>query len=170
MSFKNKTAIITGGASGIGRAVGEKMARRGAVVILADRNAEMAGETARAITARGGRAAAAELDVTNAQAFADLINKTAEQHGRCDYLFNNAGVNIAAEARDLTLDDWNLIIDVSLRGAIHGIHAVYPLMIKQGSGHIVNTASIAGLSPFPLSAPYSAAKSAVVGLSVAPPG
>lgn len=167
MAFKGKTAIITGGASGIGRAVGEKLARRGAYVVLADLNAGAAEKVAREIINAGGAAEAAALDVTDAAAFAALVGRVANERGGCDYLFNNAGVGLAAEVRDMTLDDWNLIIDVNLRGVIHGIHAAYPLMIRRGCGHIVNTASIAGLSPFPLSVAYTAAKSAVAGLSVA---
>lgn len=172
MGFKGKVAIITGGASGIGRAVGEKLARQGATVILADINGEHAAETARGINAkggkqRGGKAAGAALDVTDAVAFEALIKNAAKEHGRCDYLFNNAGVSIAAEVRDMNLDDWNHIIDVNIRGVIHGVHAAYPVMIKQGSGHIVNTASIAGLAPFPISTAYTATKHAVAGLSIA---
>lgn len=167
MRLKGKTAIITGGASGIGRAVGEEMARSGAIVILADRNMEAAEAAAREINDSGGSAEPAALDVTDAEGFERLLGHVVEKHGSCDYLFNNAGVGLASEVRDMTLDEWNLIIDVNLRGVIHGIHAAYPHMIRQGSGHIVNTASVAALSPFPLSVAYTAAKSAIVGLSVA---
>lgn len=167
MQYKGKVAIITGGASGIGRAVGVRLARRGAAVILADIDGDLAGTAARSITARGGRAEAAALNVSDAAAFDALVKNVAREHGRCDYLFNNAGVSIAAEVRDMSLDDWNRIIDINLRGVIHGIHAAYPLMIRQGCGHIVNTASIAGLTPFPISAAYTATKHAVAGLSIA---
>lgn len=167
MRVKGKTAIITGGASGIGRALGQRLARLGAFVVLADLNGKMAKEAAREIGRMGGQAVGASLDVTNAEAFEALVKKTARDHKRCDYLFNNAGIGLAAEVRDMTLEHWNRMIDVNLRGVIHGVHAAYPVMIEQGSGHIINTASIAGLTPFPLSAAYSATKHAVVGLSIA---
>jgi NAD(P)-dependent dehydrogenase (short-subunit alcohol dehydrogenase family) len=94
-----------------------------------------------------------------------LIEETAASFGRIDYLFNNAGIAVPGEIRDLTLDDWRRVIDVNLCGTIHGIHHAYPIMIRQGFGHIVNTASGFGLAPGPLNSPYVASKFAVVGLS-----
>lgn len=165
MTFKNQTAIITGGASGIGRALGNLLAQRGATVVLADRNAELAEKSAEELHATGGKAQPWPVDVTDADAVQEMVEGVARQHGHCDYLFNNAGISIAAEVRDMALSDWNRILDVNLRGVIHGVHAAYPLMIRQGHGHIINTASIAGLAPFPLSAAYATTKHAVVGLS-----
>jgi NAD(P)-dependent dehydrogenase (short-subunit alcohol dehydrogenase family) len=164
-SFSEKIALVTGGASGIGRALGAALARAGAEVVLADIDGDGAEQAALAIAAAGGRARAATLDVRDAPAFAALVDQTVARHGRIDYLFNNAGIGIAGEARDLGLDDWNRIIDINLRGVVHGVAAAYPAMLRQRSGHIVNTASLAGLSPSPGLAPYSATKFAVVGLS-----
>jgi NAD(P)-dependent dehydrogenase (short-subunit alcohol dehydrogenase family) len=96
-----------------------------------------------------------------------LVQRVAEEQGRLDYLFNNAGIAAGGELRDHTIEAWNKIIDVNLRGVVHGVQAAYPLMLGQGFGHIVNTASMQGLIPSPLTASYSATKHAVVGLSKA---
>jgi len=163
--FKDKITIITGGASGIGRAVGEEMARRGAVLVLADRNGELLEETVESINLSGGKAKAVILDVTDAGTVKTMIEDTAREYGRLDYLFNNAGIGISGEVRDLELEDWYRTFDINLRGVVHGVHAAYPIMVEQGFGHIFNTASLAGLGPVPGLAPYAATKHAVVGLS-----
>lgn len=163
--FRNKVAVVTGGASGIGRALGERLAGAGAAVVLADKNGSLAAEVAEAIAAAGGTAQAATVDVTRADAVKALVDETAQRYGRLDYMFNNAGIAVIGEARDATLDDWQAIVDVNIRGVIHGVVAAYPLMIRQGSGHIVNTASLAGLIPAPGFVAYSMSKHAVVGLS-----
>src|SRR5262245_17538910 len=164
-TYRGAVAIVTGGASGIGRALGEALARRGARVVLADRQIELAREVAAGIGAAGGHAVAAELDVTNFAATERLINQTFESEGRLDYLFNNAGLGVVGEAYQYALEDWDRVLDVNLRGVIHGVQVAYPLMRRQGFGHIVNTASAAGLFPSPLVVSYVAAKHAVVGLS-----
>lgn len=164
--FAAKIAIITGGASGIGRALGEQLARRGARVVLADINGESARATAAAI-APNGAASAATVDVTDAAAVERLVSTTVVAHGRLDYLFNNAGIAIMGEARNMTHTDWTQLIDVNLRGVVNGVVAAYPVMIAQGFGHIINTASLAGLVPTPGAAGYATTKHAVVGLSTA---
>ena len=164
--FAGKSAIITGGASGIGRAIGAELARRGANVVLADKNSELAEREARELARRGGgRVRAAALDVTDAEACAALVGEVVAEHGSLDYIFNNAGIAILGECRDHELADWYKTLDVNLRGVIHGIHAAYPVMCEQGSGHIVNTASLAGLVPLANEIAYAAAKHAVVGIS-----
>lgn len=165
--FDGKIAIVTGGASGIGRALGEEMGRRGAVVVLADQDASAAAAAAEAIRGAGGRARGAGLDVTDRVAFADLVEGVVREEGRLDYLFNNAGIGVTGEVRDLPPGAWDRVIDTNLRGVVHGIEAAYPVMVRQGSGHIANTACIAGLVPFPMTAAYCATKHAVVALSTA---
>ncbi|HXM44671.1 MAG TPA: SDR family NAD(P)-dependent oxidoreductase, partial [Bryobacteraceae bacterium] len=101
-SFQNRVAIVTGGASGIGRALCEELARRGSLVVSADIDCVGAQAVAAAITAKGGRAAAAPLDVTRAADVERLVEDTARRHGRLDYMFNNAGIGVAGEVRDLS--------------------------------------------------------------------
>jgi NAD(P)-dependent dehydrogenase (short-subunit alcohol dehydrogenase family) len=166
-TFSDRIAIVTGGASGIGRALCEELARRGALAVAADINFEGAQSVAASIVAGGGRAVAAPLDVTRAQDVERLVADTVRDHGRLDYMFNNAGVGVGGEMRDLTLDHWRKAIDINLWGVVYGATAAYAAMLRQGSGHIVNTASAAGLVGEPGLAPYSVTKSAVVALSAA---
>ena len=162
--FAQKVAVVTGGASGIGRALGEELARHGARVVLADINLPGL-EAAAAACQAGGRVQTVCVDVTDAAAVARLIESTFATQRRLDYLFNNAGVATMGDARHMTHVDWARLIDVNLRGVIHGVSAAYPMMIQQGFGHIINTASLAGLVPTPGAVGYSVTKHAVVGLS-----
>jgi NAD(P)-dependent dehydrogenase (short-subunit alcohol dehydrogenase family) len=154
--FNDATAIVTGGASGIGRALAEELAKRGCEVVLADMQIEMAQDVAAQIQASGGRAKALER----------LVRETVESSGRLDYIFNNAGIAIGGTTNHYSIEDWNKIIDINLRGVVNGIQAAYFIMIEQGFGHIVNTASMAGLMPSPVSVAYAATKHAIVGLSL----
>jgi NADP-dependent 3-hydroxy acid dehydrogenase YdfG len=164
-SVSGKIAFITGAASGIGAALAAKLVEGGAPVWIADRQVELAEELAQRLNNGGGKAHAIELDVRSYPSFERTINEVAQQSGRIDYLFNNAGIGVTGEADSFTLDDWNDVFDVNLRGVVHGIQAVYPIMIKQHSGHIVNTASMAGLVTTPGAASYTATKHAVVAIS-----
>ncbi len=160
-----KVALITGGASGIGKALAHNLARRGYVVALADRQHEAAAEVAEEVRGRGGRAEVYELDVRDRAAFADVARRLKQEQGSIDMLFNNAGIGVGAPVAEHTSDDWDHVLDVNLRGVVHGIEAVYPIMIEQGSGHIVNPPSVAGLLAIPGEGSYAASKHAVVGLS-----
>ncbi len=164
-SFAGKIAMVTGGASGIGRALCLELARRGAVVHVTDKNGPGAIAVASQIAKAGGRATSDGLDVTDFEAVKRQIDGLVERHGRIDLLFNNAGFGLFAEQRYVTVDDWRRVLDVLLMGVVYGVQAVYPHMVRQGSGHIVNTASVAGLGPTPFTASYCAGKHAVVGLS-----
>ena len=163
--FDGATAIVTGGASGIGRALSEKLAKRGCEVVLADLQIELAEEVALEIRASGGKAEAVELDVTDFPAMQHLVKETVKRTGRLDYIFNNAGIVIGGSVSLYSIEDWNRIIDVNLRGVINGVQAAYKIMVAQGFGHIVNTASMAGLAHGPGNAAYTATKHAVVSLS-----
>ena len=165
-SLEGKVAIVTGAGSGIGEAVSLELARRGARVVVADINGDGAKRVATAIAESGGQATASHVDVTQEQDVMRLVEETASAYGRLDYQFNNAGIAIGGDARDLTLDHWRRVLDVDLNGVLYGTLAAYPIMVRQGFGHIVNTSSAAGLLPTPLSAPYCTAKYAVVGLSL----
>ncbi len=163
--FANSTAVITGGASGIGRALGEEIARRGGYVILSDLQDELVQKVAVKIRSNGGKAEAHKVDVTDFSAVEKLLRKIVEVTGRIDFLFNNAGICLYGDASLHEIDDWKRIIDVNLLGVVNGIQAVYPVMRKQKFGHIINTASLAGLVVGSGSISYTATKHAVVGLS-----
>lgn len=160
--FQGKSAIVTGAASGIGRALSVELARRGAKVLLTDVNEAGVREAAAAI---GGAARARVLDVRDADDVERAVAETVDAHGAIDLLVNNAGIAIGGELQELALGHWRRIIDINVNGVVHGVQAAYPRMVKQGRGHILNIASLAGLGPAPLLVPYSATKHAVVGLS-----
>ena len=164
-AFAGKIAVITGGASGIGAALAKGLARQGAEVVLADRQLALAEEVAETIRRSGGRASAYELDVRDMAAFARLAGETESRCGGVDYLFNNAGIGVGGEIHTYSPRDWDDVFDVNLRGVAYGVQAVYPMMLRRGTGHIVNTASMAGLVGAVGAGSYVAAKHAVVGLS-----
>jgi len=159
-SLSGKVAFITGGASGIGAALATKLVEGGAEVWLADRQLVAAQELAQRLSGDGTKAHAIELDVRSYPAFEAAVAEAVQRSGRIDYLFNNAGIGVGGEVDSYTLDDWNDVLAVNLHGVVHGIQAVYPIMIRQHSGHIVNTASMAGLLAGPGTASYTASKHA----------
>jgi NAD(P)-dependent dehydrogenase (short-subunit alcohol dehydrogenase family) len=163
-AYAGRTAIVTGAGGGIGSALCRGLGAAGAHVVCADLDLAAAEGTAAAVGA-GARPVA--LDVTDAAAVQALVDAVVADHGRLDLLFNNAGITLLGDTEDLTLDQWNAIIDVNLRGVVHGVHAAYPQMIRQGGGHLVNTASMGGLMAAGLLTSYVATKHAVVGLSLA---
>jgi NAD(P)-dependent dehydrogenase (short-subunit alcohol dehydrogenase family) len=163
--FDGATAIVTGGASGIGRALAEELGMRGCEVVLADLQIDLAEEIASGIHAAGGKAKAVKVDVTDFPAMEQLVQETVKRTGRLDYIFNNAGIVIGGSVNLYSIEDWNQIMEVNLHGVINGIQAVYKIMVAQGFGHIINTASMAGLMPGPGNVAYTTTKHAVVGLS-----
>jgi short-subunit dehydrogenase len=163
--FSHTISIVTGAASGIGLALTRELTARGSVVVMADRSAAGLEAAAASLRDAGLFAASAVVDVTDAAAVRELVADTVARHGKLDYLFNNAGISVVGDARDLSLDDWHAVIDTNLYGTVHGVAAAYPVMAKQGFGHIVNIASLAGLVPSPGQISYTASKYAVVGLS-----
>jgi NAD(P)-dependent dehydrogenase (short-subunit alcohol dehydrogenase family) len=160
----SRIAIVTGGGSGIGEALCRALAARGDTVVVADIDGAAAERVAGEL---GTRAAASKVDVRDATAVQALVDDTVATHGRLDLIFNNAGIGVGGAVLELTVAHWDRIIDINLRGVVHGVQAAYPVMAKQGSGHIINTASIAGLLAPAFLTPYVATKHAVVGLSLA---
>ncbi|BBZ58950.1 SDR family NAD(P)-dependent oxidoreductase [Mycolicibacterium monacense] len=162
MDFAGRQAIVTGAGSGIGAALCRALVAAGAEVLCTDIDADAAEATARGLGARWS-----PLDVTDAAAVQRTVDEVVARAGRLDLMFNNAGISWGGDTELLTLDQWNAIIDINIRGVVHGVAAAYPQMIRQGHGHIVNTASMAGLTAAGLITSYVMTKHAVVGLSLA---
>ncbi|MDQ1433946.1 MAG: hypothetical protein QOF59_762 [Actinomycetota bacterium] len=162
-----RVAVVTGAASGIGRAVAEALAGAGSAVVVADLDGAEAEVVASGIRGDGGEAEAVTVDVSSADAVEELAKRTLDRFGRVDVLCNNAGVSTFNLLRDQTLDDWRWVFGVNLWGVIHGVQTFVPIMRNQGTpAHIVNTASVAGLlSGVAFIGPYSATKVAVVSIS-----
>jgi NAD(P)-dependent dehydrogenase (short-subunit alcohol dehydrogenase family) len=163
--FQDKVAIVTGGASGIGRALCEELGRRGSIVVVADIDREGADKVAQAVGDGGGLASSVEVDVAEEMKVKALVGEAAVEHGRLDYMFNNAGIGVGGEQRDMPGDLWRQVVEVNLMGVVYGTAAAFSVMVHQGSGHIVNTSSMAGLIGMPTTGSYTAAKFGVVGLS-----
>jgi NAD(P)-dependent dehydrogenase (short-subunit alcohol dehydrogenase family) len=163
--FSGKIAVVTGAASGLGQGFSIEIAKAGGTVIAADIDQAGVEKTVATIESSGGKAEAHKLDVADQAAVAALVDGTVEKHGRIDYIFNNAGIAVQGLVEEIPIEHWDAIVDVNLKGVIYGTSAAYKHMVKQGNGHIVNTASLAGLVPSPLLAPYSTVKFGVVGLS-----
>jgi NAD(P)-dependent dehydrogenase (short-subunit alcohol dehydrogenase family) len=163
--FEGKVCIVTGGASGIGFAVSCALLQADAVVLLADRDAGRLATAVGQLGAHVGRVHSVPVDVTSQQQVEQLVNNAVSMHGSLDFMFNNAGVGGTLPIGDATLEHWRRIIDLNLWGVIYGVHAALPVMRRQGSGHIVNTASLAGLVPFPYQSLYCMTKYGVVGMS-----
>ena len=163
--FKNKICIVTGGASGIGRSLCEALARQGASVVMADINFEQLEKEAEFLLENGLKVKPVKLDVADESAFKSVITETVAEHGRLDYLFNNAGVAVVGEVQDIDMDHWSKVFNVNLNGVLNGTFHAYQLMVKQGGGHIVNLSSVEGVLPFPSTVSYVGTKHAVFGLS-----
>lgn len=158
-------AVVTGAGSGLGRALCEALARRQARVLVSDINAVSAEETAQRVIAAGGEAHVHVCDVANPEHVEALAQAAERTFGGVDLLINNAGVLSAGRVGELPLADWKHVLDVNLWGVIHGCHVFAPRLRRQGTGHILNIASAAGLLYAPDLAPYNASKAAVVALS-----
>jgi len=160
--WRGKNAIVTGAASGIGLALSKALVDRGVKLWMSDID-HIALEKAASLLGPSVRPVV--LDVRDAGAFKSFVDRAVSEDGAIDFLFNNAGILISGEARDFDTVRFDRIIDVNVRGVVNGTMAAYPVMIRQGGGHIVNTASLGGLMPSPLLAAYGMSKHAVVGLT-----
>ena len=162
---RDNVAVITGGAGGIGLAVAERLLERGMKVVLADIDeAKLRGVESR-LTEAGGELAAVVCDTASGASVTALAEAALERFGAAHLLFNNAGVAGIGDAWNGPIELWDRVVGINLYGVVHGIRSFLPIMTDQGVGHIVNTASMAGLLGLPGAAPYNATKHAVVAIS-----
>ena len=164
--FKGKVAVVTGAASGIGRALALRFARAGMNVVLADVEVGALDEAEREVRAVGGSTLAVRTDVSKARDVEALAKATLDRFGAVHIVCNNAGVSVGGLSWTHTLADWEWVLGVNLWGVIHGVRVFTPILLSQGgAGHIVNTASLAGLLSGPGSSVYNVTKHSVVTLS-----
>ncbi|MES2630388.1 MAG: SDR family oxidoreductase [Patescibacteria group bacterium] len=162
-TFNQSVAIITGGASGIGKSLVQQLAALGAKVIIVDRNDEAGNALASSLKELSAEYYHADMAINNeAQELFEYVLKT---YGRIDYVFNCAGIFMAGEIRDTPLENWQTVINNNIWAVNNGTHYAYQVMLKQGNGHIINIASAAGLFPVPVMSIYGASKFAIVGLT-----
>jgi len=166
MEFKDKVVLITGAASGIGKATAIAFAKEGANVIISDHNEKEGLHTADLIKKEGGKASFITCDVGDAKQVNQLMDQIKTAFGRLDIAINNAGIpGASARTHQYPLDDWDKVMRINASGVFYGMKAQLPLMLAQGGGIIINTASIAGLKGLPNSLAYTASKHAVVGMT-----
>jgi len=157
----DRVVAITGASSGIGEATALLLAERGAAVVLGARRTDRIDELAQGIRDRGGRAVSCPTDVTRLEDVQRLVSRGVEEFGRLDVLVNNAGISKLGPMTDLDVQAWSAMIDVNVRGVLHGIAAALPVFVGQGRGHLVTTVSTAGLKIVPTQAVYAGTKNAV---------
>ena len=163
MRLENKTAIITGGASGIGRASALCFASEGAQLVIADVNGDGGQETVNLIKQQGGTAVFYETNVSDSKQVKELVSATVENFGKLDILFNNAGVgNPDVKSVDLEEEDWDRIIDINLKSVFLGIKYAVPELKKAGGGSIINTSSLLGIKGQKYLTAYNASKAGVI--------
>lgn len=161
MTIANTIIAITGAGRGIGRATALHLAARGASVVLGARHEAEIAAVAREIEAAGGRAAYRATDVTRRQDLVDLVDLARDRFGRLDVICNNAGIGPISRFDALKVDDWDAMIDINLKGALYGIAAALPVFERQGTGHVVNVISTAGIKIVPTMGVYAATKNAL---------
>jgi NAD(P)-dependent dehydrogenase (short-subunit alcohol dehydrogenase family) len=163
--LQGKVAVITGGASGIGRAVADRAAAEGMKLVLGDVEEGPLKEAVHDLTGTGAETLGVVTDVSDAASVRALWDAALNRFGAVHLVHNNAGIGLGGPIWEIREEDWRWIIGVNLWGVIHGVRTFAPLLIEQGEGHIVNTASIAGLIAAPFLGPYNATKQAVVAIS-----
>jgi len=164
--FQGKVAVVTGAASGIGRAIAERCVQEGTSVVLADIAVPHLTETEAWLRSKGGTVLAVPTDVSQDCEIAKLTQKTLDTFGAVHLLFNNAGVGAGGVIWESSLTEWERVLGINLWGVIHGIRHFVPVMLAQETaGHIVNSASLAGLLPYHPSAPYQVTKQGILALS-----
>jgi 3-oxoacyl-[acyl-carrier protein] reductase len=163
--LKEKTAIITGAANGIGFAAAERFAREGANVILADFDAEIGRQREEDLREEGLQARFIQVDVSKRESIDELVRQVLEEYGRIDILINNAGITRDSMLAKMAAEDFQKVIDVNLTGVFHCTQAVIPSMIEQGKGKIISTSSVSGVYGNIGQTNYAAAKAGVVGMT-----
>ena len=163
--FPQQRAFVTGAASGLGLEIGRQLADRGWKLYLADINGEALDAAAADLADRGATSLSRVLNVTRPEELEAARDDVEQAWGGVDLVFNNAGIAVAGELNEVSLQDWQRVIEVDLWGAIHGCRVFAPLLQRQGAGHIINTASSAGILSAPEMAPYNVAKAGVISLS-----
>jgi NADP-dependent 3-hydroxy acid dehydrogenase YdfG len=161
----DKVVLITGASSGIGTGIARELGKAGAKLMLGARRVDRLEDLAAEIRQNGGTAAIAKLDVTDAQTVVALADAAREKWGRVDVIVNNAGIMPLSPMAAMKVDEWDRMVDVNIKGVLHGIAAVLPEMTSRGSGHIINIASIGALAVSPTAAVYCATKFAVRAIS-----
>lgn len=162
---ESKVVLITGASSGIGEATARILARKGHRLVIGARRTDRLEALAKQLNEEGGTVEFASLDVTDLEDVRAFAGVALEKFGRIDVIVNNAGVMPLSPLEALKIDEWNRMIDVNVRGVLHGIAAALPVMKKQGSGQVINVSSIAGHQVWPSCAVYSATKYAVIAIS-----
>lgn len=162
---KGKVIAITGASSGIGEAAAKLLAQRGAHVVVGARRTDRLEKLVSGIRAEGGSAEFRALDVTKQEDVEAFVNFANEKYGKVDVVINNAGVMPLSPLAALKVSEWNQMIDVNIRGVLHGIAAGLPVMKKQGFGQFINVSSIGGHAVYPTAAVYCATKYAVIAIS-----
>ena len=163
--LSGKVAVVTGAASGIGRGMAERWCREGMKVVLADVEDEALALAEKELSATGAEVLAVRTDVSKAEDMDALAAAAVERFGTVHLVCNNAGVGGGGLVQQLTEKDWQWVLGVNMWGVIHGQRVFLPILMEQNEGHIVNTASVAGLISSPFMSPYCASKFAVVGIS-----
>jgi len=165
LDLKGKVAIVTGGARGIGKSIAIRLASAGANVVVADVLEEIAKSTAEEISQKGIEAISIGVDVSSLSSVEKMVKKSLDKFGRIDILVNNAGVTRDSLIMRMKEEDWDLVLDINLKGAFNCTKVVSPIMMKQRSGKIVNIASIVGISGNAGQANYSASKGGLIALT-----
>ena len=165
MRLKDKVAVVTGAATGIGRASAVLFAREGARVVIGDVNDAEAAETMRLAREAGGEIEYVRCDVQRTADVNALVQAAVDRYGRIDVIFNNAGKNFFGKVHETSDEDWDACISLNLGGIFRGMRAAIPHMMRQGGGSIINTASIQAIVAFPNFAAYEAAKGGIVALT-----
>jgi 3-oxoacyl-[acyl-carrier protein] reductase len=165
MDLKGKVSIVTGGAQGIGKAIAHKLAQHGSSIVVVDVNLDQASQTAQELQGSGVEALPLKVDVSDHAAAVEAVKAAVTKFGRVDILVNNAGITRDALLLRMKPSDWDLVLDINLKGTFNFTSAVLPTMVKQRGGRIVNVASVMGLVGNAGQANYSASKAGVIGLT-----